>query len=161
MTRSTLNDQVPLDEPQAKRGGNGHGHEPLLTPIRRQILTLLRESSEPIGAYEVLDRLGSLMGRSVSPPTVYRGLSYLQRVGLAVRIESRKGWVACHSPGRDHAVLICVCRACGSVGQTQGSAARAELSVLAEGRGFVARGWTLEVTGRCAGCCSAASAGAT
>lgn len=128
----------------------------VLTPMRQLVLDLLRQTFEPIGAYALRDRLERTLGRKVSPPTVYRALDYLQRCGLAARVESCNGWVACEVTDRQHAVLYCVCRSCGTVVQSSGLGARAELLSLADRRGFVAGECTLELSGLCA-CCRAKS----
>ncbi|TVS13847.1 MAG: transcriptional repressor [Gammaproteobacteria bacterium] len=139
---------------QARVRGHASAHDLLLTPIRQQVLDLLRQAFEPIGAYALRDRLEQVLARRVSPPTVYRALDYLQRGGLAARIESRNGWVACDLPDQKQTMLYCVCRACGSVVQGRDVDAHAALLALAGRRGFVARDCTLEVSGLCA-CCRA------
>ncbi|MCC5888193.1 MAG: transcriptional repressor [Gammaproteobacteria bacterium] len=128
------------------------GEDLLLTPVRQQVLDLLRATCEPIGAYALRDRLEEALARRVSPPTVYRALNYLQRRGLAARVESCSGWIACELPDPRHAALYCVCRACGSVVQARGVDAHAALLSLADRRGFVAGAFTLEVSGLCAHC---------
>ena len=57
-----------------------------LTKIRRKVLRLLLESSEPSKAYDLLANLDG--EGSAKPPTVYRALDFLQDVGLAHKIES-------------------------------------------------------------------------
>lgn len=141
-----------LDEPPERDAEPSGRQEPKLTRMRQQVLNLLRQTIEPIGAYALRDRLEAALARRVSPPTVYRALNHLQRCGLAARIESRNGWVACDQPDRGCDVLYCVCRACGTVVQTPGVDARAALLSLARRRGFVAQDCTLEVSGLCARC---------
>ena len=47
-----------------------------LTPIRRQVLEALAASHEPLGAYEIMDRLAA-SGPRPAPITVYRALDFL------------------------------------------------------------------------------------
>ena len=136
----------------ARDANRSDNQAPKLTPVRQKILDLLRQNIEPIGAYALRDRLEAALARSVSPPTVYRALSYLHRCGLAARIASRNGWIARDQPDGECDVLYCVCRACGTVVQTPGLDARATLLSLAGRRGFVANDCTLEVSGLCARC---------
>jgi len=43
--------------------------------------------SKPVGAYEIMDHLAKLKGRTIAPPTVYRALDFLIENGLIHRIE--------------------------------------------------------------------------
>ena len=65
-----------------------------LTPIRRQVLETLLASHNPLGAYEIIDRLADKAARP-APITVYRALDFLRDNGLVHRIESRNAFVAC------------------------------------------------------------------
>ena len=64
-----------------------------LTPMRRHVLEALLDSHRPLGAYEIIERLGR-HGRP-APITVYRALDFLRDNGLVHRIESRNAFVAC------------------------------------------------------------------
>src|ERR1700691_6712914 len=57
-----------------------------LTQMRRQVLEALLASPKPLGAYEVMDRLGSK--RPPAPISVYRALDFLRENGLVDRIWS-------------------------------------------------------------------------
>src|ERR1700733_9665339 len=46
-----------------------------LTPIGRQVLDALRASHNPLGAYEIIERLADKNGR-LAPITVYRALGF-------------------------------------------------------------------------------------
>lgn len=154
MAHHLADDSSTLAAWQAGVRRHAGSHGLVLTPMRQRVLDLLRKADEPIGAYALRDCLEQTLSRRVSPPTVYRALDYLQRGGLATRIESRNAWIACDRPAAEGVLLYCVCSACGSVVQSQAVAAHAELLALASRRGFAARGCTLEVSGLCA-CCRA------
>ncbi len=123
-----------------------------LTPMRQRVLDLLRQADEPIGAYALRSRLEQVSAHKVSPPTVYRALDFLQRAGLASRIESRNAWIARESSDLERPLLLCVCSCCGCVVEAPAAGAHADLLKLAERRGFQTYACTLEVSGRCAGC---------
>src|SRR5277367_4850296 len=53
-----------------------------LTDLRRQVLELVWRSHQPVGAYEILERLAADSGRRAAPPTVYRALDFLLEQGL-------------------------------------------------------------------------------
>jgi Fe2+ or Zn2+ uptake regulation protein len=65
-----------------------------LTPIRRKVLGVLLGSHNPLGAYEIIDRLAP-KGPRPAPITAYRALDFLRENGLVHRIESRNAFVAC------------------------------------------------------------------
>src|SRR6476620_652938 len=65
-----------------------------LTPIRRDVLAALLASHQPLGAYEIMERV-SLSGPWPAPITVYRALDFLREIGVVHRIESRNAFVAC------------------------------------------------------------------
>src|SRR6476469_11113771 len=54
-----------------------------LTPVRRQVLEALAGTHQPIGAYELIERLEDEGGRRPAPITVYRALDFLLEQGLA------------------------------------------------------------------------------
>ena len=64
------------------------GVEPVMgaqvTALRRRVLTLVWDSHKPIGAYDILDKLGG-EGKAAAPPTVYRALDFLLDHGLIHR----------------------------------------------------------------------------
>jgi Fe2+ or Zn2+ uptake regulation protein len=66
-----------------------------LTPLRRRVLTILSESSAPLGAYAIIDQLSRLEGKPIAPPTVYRTLDFFLDHGFVYKIESRNAITAC------------------------------------------------------------------
>lgn len=123
-----------------------------LTPIRRQVLSVLAASHQPLGAYEIIERLGD-GGPRPAPITVYRALDFLLEQGFAHRIESRNAFIACgHHHGSREMVVFLICEHCGAVGEA-GSAAVAEtLETAAGNAGFAIKTPVIEITGTCAHC---------
>jgi Fur family zinc uptake transcriptional regulator len=123
-----------------------------LTPIRRQVLELLLESHKPLGAYEIMDRVGS-SGPKPAPITIYRALDFLRDNGLVHRIESRNAFVACvnnHAVG--DLVVFLICEHCGAVGEAPSAAMADELKSAARAAGFVPKAPVIEISGICAHC---------
>jgi Fur family zinc uptake transcriptional regulator len=58
-----------------------------LTSTRRRVLELLLEGDGPLKAYDLIAAFGE-GGEPAKPPTVYRALEFLERLGFAHRIES-------------------------------------------------------------------------
>ena len=163
------NGQSPKAEPHGhghshthSHSHKGHGHEyehasppppPALTPGRRRILTILEEAGQPLGAYEMIDRLASASGKRPAPISIYRALDFLVDQGLVHRLASRNAFMACGQAHQAHEmVAFLICDVCGSVSEAASQPMRQSLTALAQEIGFAARDQIIEVTGRCATC---------
>jgi Fur family transcriptional regulator, zinc uptake regulator len=123
-----------------------------LTAMRRQVLETLAASHQPLGAYEIIERLGAA-GPRPAPITVYRALDFLLANGLAHRIESRNAFLACinnHDSGIP--VVFLICERCGAVGEAPSSAVGAALLAAAQQAGFAPKTPVIEITGICGHC---------
>jgi Fur family zinc uptake transcriptional regulator len=122
-----------------------------LTQMRRQVLEALLASHKPLGAYEVMDRLGSK--RRPAPISVYRALDFLRENGLVHRIESRNSFVACvHSHASNDPIVFLICEQCGAVGEAPGGAATDSLKTSCRAAGFTPKSPVIEITGICSHC---------
>src|ERR1700684_728255 len=122
-----------------------------LTQSPRRLLEAWRASHKPLGAYEVMDRLGSK--RRPAPISVYRALDFLRENGLVHRIESRNSFVACvHSHASDALVAFLICERCGGVGEPPAAAVGQSLAAAARSAGFSPSLSVIEITGTCAHC---------
>jgi Fur family zinc uptake transcriptional regulator len=123
-----------------------------LTPIRRQVLELLLESHNPLGAYEIMDRAAT-GGARPAPITIYRALDFLRENGLVHRIESRNAFVACvnnHASG--DLVVFLICERCGAVGEAASAAVADQLKAAARAAGFTPKTPVIEISGVCSHC---------
>ena len=127
-----------------------------LTPIRRRVLEALLASHQPLGAYELIDKLAEDGGRP-APITIYRALDFLREQGLVHRIESRNAFIACvHNHDSGDPVVFLICEQCGAVGEA-GSAAVAEtIRNASRAAGFMPKTPVIEISGTCAHCRAAA-----
>ena len=121
-----------------------------LTGPRRRVLELLLASGAPVKAYDLIGAYGEA-GEAAKPPTVYRALEFLERLGFAHRLESLNAYVACRRAGTSHAAAFLICDCCGATREFE-----PEVSVAVE-RGARAKGYaveavTLEAHGRCPAC---------
>jgi Fur family transcriptional regulator, zinc uptake regulator len=123
-----------------------------LTPIRRKVLEALLASHQPLGAYDLIDRLGKREEKP-APITVYRALDFLRDNGLVHRIESRNAFVACVSR-HDHGemVVFLICEHCGAVGEAPSAAVADQLKSAARAAGFTPKAPVIEISGVCAHC---------
>ncbi len=123
-----------------------------LTPIRREVLGALLESHQPLGAYEIMERVSPAKPRP-APITVYRALEFLRENGLVHRIESRNAFVACvHTHGAGDLVVFLICERCGTVGEASSSEVAGTVRSAAAAAGFTPKSPVIEITGICTHC---------
>ena len=124
-----------------------------LTPMRAQVLEILSDSQQPLGAYDLIEHISKSGGKRPAPITVYRALDFLLGQGLAHRIESRNAFVACdHAHGHADVVVFLLCERCGAAVEASGDAIGERLAEVAAQAGFSARGQFVEIAGECAAC---------
>lgn len=119
-----------------------------LTAPRRRVLELLLAADAPLKAYDLIAAFGE-QGEPAKPPTVYRALEFLERLGFAHRIESLNAYVPCRIEG-GHLAAFLICDCCGEAAEFQ-----PDLSApleAARGAGYAVRAITLEARGLCAAC---------
>ena len=123
-----------------------------LTPIRRDVLGALLASHQPIGAYEIMERVAP-KGPRPAPITVYRALEFLRDQGLVHRIESRNSFVACvHTHAAGDLVVFLICERCGVVGEASSAQVASTLQSAARAAGFTPKSPVIEITGICTHC---------
>lgn len=142
-----LKDSV-LDRALGAAEGRCVGARERLTPPRRRVLELLLQADAPLKAYDLIAAFGS-QGEPAKPPTVYRALEFLERLGFAHRIESLNAYVPCRLEG-GHAAAFLICDCCGEAQEFEPDFGQQLL--IAQGSGYAVRVITLEARGLCAAC---------
>jgi Fur family zinc uptake transcriptional regulator len=123
-----------------------------LTSQREKVLDVLAQSHQPMGAYEILDKLAE-DGKRPAPITVYRALDFLVGQGLAHRIESRNAYVACMAGDTTHdTTAFLICRQCGNVGEATAEGVGAAIDRVANATGFAPDLTVIEIEGLCGHC---------
>lgn len=125
-----------------------------LTAPRRRVLERLLQADGPVKAYDLMAGFGP-DGAPAKPPTVYRALDFLERLGFAHRIESLNAYVACRRTGAAHAAAFLICDCCGAAREVEPPGA-ADVARLASGTGYQVRSLTMEARGLCGACREAA-----
>ena len=120
-----------------------------LTGPRRRVLELLLEADAPQKAYDLIAAFGA-HGEPAKPPTVYRALEFLERLGFAHRIESLNAYVPCRIDGPEHRAAFLICDCCGAAQEFEPDFT-AQLAA-AEAAGYQVATITLEARGRCSAC---------
>lgn len=123
-------------------------HERLTTP-RRRVLELLLESDGPQKAYDLIAAFGA-HGEPAKPPTVYRALEFLERLGFVHRIESLNAYVPCRIHGNGHRAAFLICDCCGAAEEFEPDFT-AQLAA-ADKAGYAVQTITLEARGLCPAC---------
>lgn len=122
-----------------------------LTKIRQQVLEIIWAQHNPIGAYDVLQKLQEA-GHKPAPPTAYRALDFLVSAKLIHRIESLNAYIGCPSPNANHQCQFYICTACGHIAEVNNSSVSEALKVSAQELGFECQQPVIEVHGLCQGC---------
>lgn len=122
-----------------------------LTPLRRRVLELLIDRPGPAKAYDLLPLLDSAAAKA-KPPTIYRALDFLVRMGLAHRIESLNAFVACEFGACGRSAMFLICDTCGRAEEFDAGHALVDLNDAAQRDGFAITRTTIEAQGLCASC---------
>lgn len=123
-----------------------------LTPMRRRVLEALLASHQPLGAYELIDRL-AVRSERPAPITVYRALDFLRGQALVHRIESRNAFIACvHNHDSNDPIVFLICEKCGAVGEAASAAVADTIKNASRAVGFVPKTPVIEIIGICAHC---------
>ena len=134
-----------------------------LTPRRLQVLSILTQSHQPMGAYEILDQLNRVekaaldvtqKTQAVAPPIVYRALEFLLAEGLVHRIESKNAFISCDHPGHQYAAQFLICSGCEKVAELDNP--DSNLLTEAGNLGFKVDHSVVEITGVCQDCSQSA-----
>jgi len=129
-----------------------------LTDLRREVLALVWQGHEPVGAYDVLDALRR-RHPGAAPPTVYRALDFLIAEGLIHRIESLNAYVGCSHPDEPHVSQFLICERCNATAELGDPAITAAVARRASALGFAVARQTIEVRGLCPNCRKAQAEG--
>ena len=125
-----------------------------LTKNQTLVLSVLEESSIPLRAYTILERLGEHGLRA--PPQVYRALDKLLDLGLAHKLASMNSFLACqHTQCGSHQVTsFAICDGCEQVSEIINTEFERQLNSLAKDVGLQPTRSTIEIHGLCDQCSS-------
>jgi Fur family transcriptional regulator, zinc uptake regulator len=121
-----------------------------LTPLRKRVLELLLDQHGPAKAYDLLPLIDA--DKAAKPPTIYRALDFLVRMGLAHRIESLNAFVACDVGACARSTIFLICEKCGGAEEFDAGHALVDLADAAKKDGFSIRRTMIEASGLCAQC---------
>lgn len=108
MIKKTLSERLESARAISER----HGER--FTPLRAHVFELVCQQKGAVKAYDLLDQLKPEHG-SPKPPTVYRALEFLSRLGFVHRVEALNAFIACDHDHDGHLAEFFICEACDSV----------------------------------------------
>lgn len=123
-----------------------------LTPLRKEVLALILNASQPMGAYDLLAKIKSDSDRPAAPPTVYRSLDFLLEKGLIHRLTSINAYIPCCHPREGHQAAFLICTECKTVKEASAQALLQQLDSIAASDGFLAQHSIIEISGICQQC---------
>lgn len=78
------------------------------TQPRERVLSVLKHSSTPMGAYQILESLSSNKEK-INPPTVYRAIEFWIQHGFIHKIQSMNTYMICceHQHHENFCIFVC------------------------------------------------------
>lgn len=126
-----------------------------LTPLRKEVLSLILNAHGPTGAYDLLAKIKSESERPAAPPTVYRSLDFLLEMGFIHRLSSINAYIPCCHPRAGHQAAFFICTECKVVKEASAPALLHEVQQLAASDHFQAQHSIIEISGKCQQCAQA------
>lgn len=126
---------------------NGHR----FTAPRERVLKILLEESKPMGAYDILQKLSSEIGKQ-NPPTIYRAIQFWLQEGFIHCIDSLKSYVACAHGKHIGQSQFLICNACGFIRELDDLIDFTPVSEFAATTEFEINSCTVEIKGLCVKC---------
>lgn len=130
-----------------------------LTAPRREVLQALLERGKPLSAYDLVASLSATRRKRVSPPTVYRALSFLVQQGFVLKIESKNAYLANLSLNTSADIVLLMCDGCGTAKQCEEPMIGRLIAKDTAPFQFEVHRKTVEVQGLCKKCRSQRSEG--
>jgi Fur family transcriptional regulator, zinc uptake regulator len=121
------------------------------TPMRAKVLELLLQHNRSLTAYELLRSILETHPRA-NAAMVYRILDVLIEMGLAHRLATANGYVACNNVTGDGYRIFAICRRCDTVSKLEGSGVRDMLAAQVARVGCTLDEGAVELTVVCQDC---------
>lgn len=122
-----------------------------ITEPRLAVLKIITSSKKPLGAYDILERLGKFI-KNPKPPTAYRAIDFWRELGFIHRIESLNAYMACDEDHHHTGSQFMVCNDCGHVEEVHLCHLPKDLDEKVKINGFKMDYWNAEISGQCGDC---------
>jgi Fur family zinc uptake transcriptional regulator len=121
-----------------------------LTKNQSLVLNALAKADQPLGAYELLNRLQSSGFKA--PLQVYRALDQLVEKGRVHRLESLNAWTACCEGQHSYTPVFAICDDCGIVTEHFDEQLAGNIEKVTKRSGFTPDRSIIEIHGQCDDC---------
>lgn len=121
------------------------------TPLRKEILTILAQSSSPQSAYQLLDQL-KVIRQNATPMTVYRTLATFEKAHLIHKIEKDSTYVLCCHPSEINNCQIIFCSSCGEHQEIHDKSIQKKIMQAIDSIGFSANHEPIQISALCKHC---------
>lgn len=123
-----------------------------LTPLRQEILSILININQPIGAYALLDRLKETR-KTAKPPTVYRVLEFFEKQNVIHKLSHNNTYVICKTLNpHNEASIIFTCRKCQQSTEFLDKKIIQYLNRLTTAHHIILSDQVFEISGECQQC---------
>lgn len=143
--------ETKIDE--ARELSNSLGEK--FTLPRETVFRFLLNNSVPQKAYEIIEKI-SISDKNAKPPTIYRALDFLCRLGLIHKIESDATYFVCSHRTQchheTHVPLVLICQKCNQVIERHIYKIESLIAASAANDGFILNKTLIEVHGICKSC---------
>lgn len=126
-------------------------HKFRFTEPREQVLLILANAHQPMGAYQILELL-SEHRETINPPTVYRAIDFWLEYGFIHKIQSINAYIACCEHQHHKNFCIAICNNCHKVFELKINNIPLSMINLVKDKEFTATGLTTEIYGICVKC---------
>ncbi len=124
----------------------------VFTEIRKIVYEIIIKYNKPIKAYEVLDELRDVLGKTSHPPTVYRAIDFLIENGFIHKLSSINSFVGCFHPKIHKECYFLICKKCNIYQECCDNDLTKNISKTAKKNDFIVSNTTLEIEGHCQDC---------
>ena len=124
----------------------------IFTEIRKSVYEIIIKYNKPIKAYEVLDELRNVTGKTSHPPTVYRAIDFLIENGFIHKLNSINSFVGCFHPKIHKECYFLICKKCNIYQECCDNDLTENIFKTAKQNDFIVINTTLEIEGHCQDC---------
>ena len=124
-----------------------------LAKNEKLVWDVLAKGTEPLKAYEILDKLKEQGVRA--PMTVYRALDGLEEKGHIHKLDGLNAFVLCNHEGPHVVQTFLVCDSCSTVQELEVVAVEADIAPAVHAANFSMHTARLEIKGNCDSCAAA------
>lgn len=122
------------------------------TEMRAAVFGELTGFKQPASAYDIAERLSVTLGRRVVPNSIYRILDLFVSANLALRVESRNGFIVNRHPDCVHDCIFLICDGCGVTTHVDDDSVSRKVRAISRVDGFSPERPVIEVHGHCSTC---------